>query len=93
MSEATDPAQPRLSFSIRTVLEVFAVAAVILALIYTRAPAPTGDGRYQLVAVPSDIPQLPNLFVIDTQTGKVWKSGRVDQNGMSWYVTRQPPTP
>jgi hypothetical protein len=52
-------------FSLRTLLEVIAVAAFICALIYARNPSANSAGRYQLIYTPTN-----NAIIFDTQTGK-----------------------
>ncbi len=70
MSESGQSKKPRLAFSVRTVLEIIAVAAFILTLMYTRRPSPpTQNGRFQVIQVPHARMDLPRVYVLDTQTG------------------------
>jgi hypothetical protein len=59
--------KPRRSFqvSLRTLLEIVAVIAFVLALMYARN---AGNGRYQLL----DKGQHQPLFLVDTRTGECW---------------------
>ena len=64
----------RLRFGLRTLFELIAMAAFILALVYVRKPAEQELGRYQLQV----IEDRSNTFgsqqwVIDTVTGEVWR--------------------
>jgi hypothetical protein len=58
--------KPRRIFqlSLRSLLEIVAVVAVVLALVYSRH---AGNGRYQL----SDSPN--NRILLDTTTGECWQ--------------------
>jgi hypothetical protein len=53
--------------SLRTILEVTAVVAFILALAYQRLE--NKNGRYQLTV------EGPTVYVTDTTTGQVWRMG------------------
>jgi hypothetical protein len=57
-----------LQFSLRTILEITAFAAFILALIYMRAE--NKNGRYQVTV---DSTPSAHVYVIDTITGQVWR--------------------
>jgi hypothetical protein len=54
--------------SLRTILEVVAIIAVILVLAYRRPE--NKNGRYQLTA-----PEPGSIFMTDTATGQVWHAG------------------
>ena len=77
---ADEPTKRRVQFGIRTLLEVIAVAAFVLALIYFRDERTRGVGRYQL---------LPSGLVIDTKTGSIWE---VYGENQQWRE-RMPPIP
>jgi hypothetical protein len=66
--------------SLRTILEVTAFVAFILALIYLRAE--NKNGRFQMTA------DGPSVYVIDTTTGQVWVAGESD-----WTKWKSIPTP
>jgi hypothetical protein len=73
-----------IQFTIRDVLWLMTVAALILALIYTKrplaAPTPPPMGRYQLVSDPG---QRGTKYILDTATGKMWYQAG---HGTFWYV-------
>jgi hypothetical protein len=65
----------RFRFSLRTLLELVAVAAFVLTLFYYR-PSAVGEkhGRYQLEIIrDADNPIGSQQWVIDTETGEVWR--------------------
>jgi hypothetical protein len=62
--------QPRIfQISLRTLLEIIAALAVILAFVYQRGGT---TGRYQLFngSRPGSVSQM--TFMVDSATGKVW---------------------
>jgi hypothetical protein len=63
---------PRRSFqlSLRTLLELVAIIALILALIYQRKPATPGPGRYQVMTLDD------RMVLVDTHTGQCWRQPR-----------------
>ena len=61
-------------FSLRTLLEVIAVAAFVCTLIYFRALSVSSAGRYQLFVTRRDVDGL-NAIIFDTQTGRTWAYG------------------
>ncbi|HEY2838346.1 MAG TPA: hypothetical protein VGJ26_04310 [Pirellulales bacterium] len=67
----SDSPRPRLQFSIRTLLEMVAVVAVIIAFLYVR-PSANEYGRYQMLnTIPG--PAAPNrLILLDNKTSKFW---------------------
>jgi len=64
------PRNRRLRFGLRTMFEIIAVVAFILALIYYRA-TPQGFGRYQIHS--AEYQGRSRIFVLDTQTGQLWR--------------------
>jgi len=56
----------RFQFGIRTLLEIIAVVAFVLAIIYGKSTPVADTGRYQIVAGPKEV------FFWDTKTGNVW---------------------
>jgi hypothetical protein len=54
-----------MKFTIRDILWLTAVVALIVALIYVKQPV--AAGRFQLV-----VPQHAPKYVFDTTTGKIW---------------------
>ena len=62
---------PRIyQISLRTLLELIFVAAVVLAFFYWRnVPVANSAGRYQLMTGPGE-----RLFFIDTKTGQIWRT-------------------
>jgi hypothetical protein len=75
------PPRRRLRFGLRTLFELIAVVAFILALIYARRPAEEKElGRYQLQVIQDQSNPLGSQqWVIDTVTGDVWRL-----NGGQW---------
>jgi hypothetical protein len=67
--ERTRLAKPH--FTIRDLLWLTVVVALVLALIYTKQPS--AAGRYQLI-----LPQEKGGYLIDTVTGKVLVSDRLE---------------
>jgi len=55
-------------FSLRTVLEIVAVAAFLCAILFMRMPSANSAGRYQMWANPSG----GQILIFDTQTGNSW---------------------
>jgi hypothetical protein len=81
-------AKPRISFGLRTLLELTEVVAVILAMLYGGTDWLSGNGRYQ--AVPVVGPGSNRFILLDTKTGKMWReSGRV-LNGEQVWVSYGP---
>jgi hypothetical protein len=70
------PTRSRLSFSIRTVLEIIAIVALVLALLYGRFEEVTAcNGRYELYRRDPEGPSSRELiFLLDTKTGKLWSA-------------------
>jgi len=67
--------------SLRTVLEIVAVVAVVLALAYQRIE--NKNGRFQTtVTYPGPGNGPPIVHVTDTTTGQVWEAGN---NGWTTY--------
>ncbi len=83
----------RPQISIRTLLEIVAVIAVILAIIFTRpannvSPGP-GPGRYSVQSIPSVLQTNgSDLLLVDSQTGKCWIHNK--NNGNTWFVHLKP---
>jgi hypothetical protein len=59
----------RIQFGLRTLLEITAVVAFALTLIYVQSDADT-SGRYQIQVLGEG--HRERLFLLDTATGKVW---------------------
>jgi hypothetical protein len=55
-------------FSLRTLLEIVAIAAFICTILLMRMPSANSAGRYQVVAYPN----AGHILIFDTQTGKSW---------------------
>ena len=64
------PLTEQFQISLRTILEVVAVAAFVFAILFLRMPAANSAGRYQVIADPRS---QGGLIFIDTQTGKTWQ--------------------
>ncbi len=76
-----EPARkPGLRFSLRTLLEVVAVAALVLALIYSNAWL--GADRYELHVVQQANKSAPIVFMLDKRTGRMWV--RVGSSTGAW---------
>jgi hypothetical protein len=58
----------RVQFGMRTLLEIIAVVAFTLAIIYGRSIA-GGSGRYQMTTAGKENHQV---LVLDSKTGKIW---------------------
>jgi hypothetical protein len=56
-------------FSLRTLLEVIALAAFFCVLLFLRMPSVNSAGRYQMYVYPGNI---GHIMIFDTQTGQVW---------------------
>ncbi len=69
--------KPKLQFGVRTLLELVAVVAVVLAFLYGRQPS-RDAGRYQMTAVGQE------LFVLDSATGKVWTRWTSTNTWVEW---------
>jgi hypothetical protein len=66
------PRNRRLRFGLRTLFELIAVVAFILTLIYYRTEATShGFGRYQIHS--AEYQGRTRIFVLDTQTGQLWR--------------------
>jgi hypothetical protein len=73
------PTNPPLQFGLRTLLEIIAVAAFVLALMAYRQPETVTipePSRYESHTI-DDL-----MYVVDTQTGELW---RYERNGSKWY--------
>ena len=57
--------------SLRTLLEVVAIAAVVLVLIYQR-PQPHSRFQVSSYAAMNENGPVRGCYVVDTQTGRVW---------------------
>jgi len=69
--------------SLRTVLEIVFVAAVVFAFVYWRnLPPPAETGRYQLESI-----EQGTVLYIDTKTGEVWRGNAM---GTNWRQIRTP---
>jgi hypothetical protein len=71
MIEGMDTKPSYFQLSLRTILEVIAFAAIILALIYQR---PQPQGRYQISSYAAMNPNghIQGCYIVDTQTGTLW---------------------
>jgi hypothetical protein len=83
------PAPRRFQIGLRTLLEVMAVVAVILALFYTRSPTASPSpgppvGRYQMI-LRSD----GDLMMFDTATGQSWRQHQNNITG-DWFALPMP---
>ena len=56
-------------FSLRTLLEVVALATFFCILLLIRMPSANSAGRYQMHVYPDNI---GHIMIFDTQTGQVW---------------------
>jgi hypothetical protein len=75
--------RPRIQFGIRTLLEIIAVAAFVLALIYGRTGS-GGAGRYQM-QVHKPVHGDEEIYVLDSQTGKLWhRIADPSRRGSQW---------
>jgi hypothetical protein len=81
-----------MQFSIRDVLWLMTVAALVLALVYTKRPLPAPVpvpqppvviGRYQLM---SDT-KSGNVFLLDSATGRTWRYYATEK---VWEDTKSP---
>jgi hypothetical protein len=63
-----DHPKPRFQFGIRTLLEIMAVVAFVLTVIYGRSSS-GASGRYQMTTAGREHSQV---LVLDSKTGKVW---------------------
>ena len=70
--------------SLRTLLELTAVAAVCIALIYGRFGAPD---RYRVVSEPRPNAATPYVLMYDAQTGRSWGM----QDDGTWGPGGMPP--
>jgi hypothetical protein len=64
-----DAAPRHFQLSLRTILEVVAAIAVMLALMYQRGGS---AGRYQMLSSPGHGART-DVFMYDTATGRVWQ--------------------
>lgn len=81
------PTPTRLSFSIRTVLEVIAIVALVLALLYGRFDDFMGrNGRYEIYRG-ENVNGTERVILLDTKSGKLWmSSGEHHTNRtLQWY--------
>lgn len=80
------------------VLAVAAIIGVTLVKAQTQtkpitAPAPKADsGRYQIIAQPGTTDIMGNVYLLDTDTGRVWRQIRLsdaegDDNGLAGEPT------
>jgi hypothetical protein len=69
MIEGMETAPRHFQLSLRTILEVVALIAVVLALMYQRGGT---AGRYQMLSSPSHGSRT-DVFMYDTATGRVWQ--------------------
>jgi hypothetical protein len=79
------PRRRRLRSSLRTLLELIAAVAVVLGFVLYRQVAMHMTGRFQLQEAGGQV------FVIDTQTGRVW-SRHAFYGNWSECMVYQPPT-
>ena len=77
MSESPKPGW--LSFTIRDLMWLTVVVALVMALIYVKWPS--GQGRYQMTSGGS------KTFFLDTTTGKIW--AQYSDNG-DWHEYPSP---
>jgi hypothetical protein len=69
--------------SLRTILEIVFVAAVVFAFVYWRnLPRPAETGRYQIEAM-----EKGNLIYLDTKTGEMWSG---NTTGARWREINTP---
>ncbi len=73
----SDVARPRLQFGIRTLLEIIAVTAFMLVILYRRPAADGANGRYQMAVGGSN---GHSVIVLDGKTGKTWSRHIVGGN-------------
>jgi hypothetical protein len=72
--------------SLRTILEVVFVAAVVLAFFYWRnIPRDTPPGRYQTIYT-----EHKQLLFTDAETGEMWL-GSISDRGKTWVRVQGPP--
>ena len=77
-------AQPRFfQISLRTLMEIVAIVAFVLALAYQRIGT---SGRYQITSA-AEFNGKPDVFMYDSATGRVWKWDGVND---SW-IPQTPP--
>jgi len=72
-------------FSMRTIMEVVFVAAIVSAFLYWRNVPRGALGRYQMLIRPSQ-----ELIFVDTSTGKAWERNRT---GLNWERIATPAVP
>ena len=70
--------------SLRTLLELTAVAAVAIALFYGRFGT---SERYRVISVPSSHTLVPFVLMHDSQTGQTWEL----QEDRTWKSVAMPP--
>lgn len=68
--------------SLRTVLELLFVIAVVLSFFYWRNMPRDATGRFQIQAV-----EKGEVLYIDTKTGRAWRGW---SNGQNWREIRTP---
>jgi hypothetical protein len=79
----------RMSFSLRTLLELIAIVALIVAFVFQKADwLSNGNGRYQLHLVKER--NSTSEILLDTRTGRIWKANGGYQNGRQAWISIEP---
>jgi hypothetical protein len=87
--ESQAAGKTRMSFSLRTLLEIVAIVALILAFVFRNTDwLSSGNGRYQLHLVKEQNKTYETL--LDTKTGRIWKASGGYQNGRYDWVSIEP---